>query len=239
MTSSSTARFALYLAPEADTALWRFGSDWLGYDAETGLECAQPPIPGLSPEAFHAATADPRGYGFHITLKAPFRLAPGCAPEALEAAIAALAARHLAVGPVDLILETRPAGSANNFLCLVPATRNEAIHALEQDAVIALDGFRAPLSEAEYARRRPERLAPRERAHLDTYGYPYILDAYRPHFSLTGALEVGEPYRAAAAAALAAEPTLSRFDCRALVLFEQPAAGARFRVRRRFPLARA
>jgi hypothetical protein len=82
------ARLALYWAPDLDDPLHRDGSSWLGRDAETGAALPQPRVPGHD---LAAITADPRGYGLHATLKAPFRLRVSWA-EALGAA-AALAAR--------------------------------------------------------------------------------------------------------------------------------------------------
>lgn len=39
---TASRRYAVYLAPPAESALWRFGSSVLGYDAETGAEPAAP-----------------------------------------------------------------------------------------------------------------------------------------------------------------------------------------------------
>ena len=67
------ARYAVYFAPEGGSALWRFGCAWLGWDAETGAECAMPDPPGL-PAPREALTRAPRRYGFHATLKPPVLL---------------------------------------------------------------------------------------------------------------------------------------------------------------------
>jgi Protein of unknown function (DUF1045) len=234
-----SARFALYLAPEAEEDLWRFGSDWLGYDAETRETVPHPALSSIDEEALHAATAHPRLYGFHLTLKAPFRLAEGMTPDDLERATAELAARHRVFGPVALSPVTRPAGQNHHFLCLEPSSPSAAMMQLEADAVIGLDALRAPLDAQEIARRRPERLDQRELGYLKLYGYPHVLDAFQPHFSLTGPVEDIAPYRTAVAAALAENPALAQFTCRSIAMFEQPEQGARFFVRRRFALTEA
>ena len=46
--------------------------------------------------------------------------------------------------------------------------------------------------EAEIARRRPERLTPRQRALLDSYGYPFVMEEFRFHLTLTGPLDPWE-----------------------------------------------
>ena len=229
-------RFAIYLAPEPHEALWQFGSAWLGYDAETRACPKHLALPGLSPETIREATAHPRLYGLHITLKAPFRLAEGLSVAELEQAVAQLAQRHAAFGPVPLALEARKAGEGQVFLCLAPSERSAPLHALEADAVVALDRFRAPLTTAEIARRKPERLQRKERAYLDAHGYPYVLDAYRPHISLTGPIPADSPIHAALADHLAQDATLTSWVCRSVLLFEQPEAGARFHIRQRFAL---
>lgn len=234
-----SARLALYLAPEPDEPLWKFGSGWLGYDAESGESCRQPLLTGVDAAELREATAHPRLYGFHMTLKAPFRLAEGASIEAFEEAIMALAARHAFGSAIDLALEAREAGSGQVFLCLAPARRDTALHRLEADAVLALDPFRAALSPAEIARRKPERLNARERSYLDAHGYPYVLEAFRPHFSLTGPIEPDSLLVGALRQQLEAAPGLCSFRPNSLVLFEQPDHGARFRVLKRFPLAKS
>ena len=231
-----TPRFAIYLAPEPHEPLWQFGSAWLGYDAVTGADVTHPVLPGIAPETIREATAHPRLYGLHVTLKAPFRLIEGLTIVELEQALEGLSRRHVAFGPFPLALETRKAGEDQVFLCLAPTGTEPALHRLEADAVIALDRFRAPLSPAEIARRKPDRLNRKERGYLETYGYPHVLEGFRPHLSLTGPIAPDAPLRAILAARLAAEPDLMSLTCQSLLLFEQPEPGARFHIRRRFPL---
>ena len=76
-------RYALYFAPAAGSAWDRFGASWLGRSAHTGVSLAQPEIRGLDAARFRALTGAPRRYGFHATLKPPFRLAAGCTPDDL------------------------------------------------------------------------------------------------------------------------------------------------------------
>ncbi|MDI4664457.1 DUF1045 domain-containing protein [Xanthobacter autotrophicus] len=225
-------RYALYLAPPAESALWRFGSCVLGYDAEAGIEPAFPDLAGFDAEEWHKATAEPRRYGFHGTLKAPFRLAEGVTLSDLEAAAAACAAGH---HPFEMPpLEVRAIGP---FVALVPAVPAPKLADLAAACVTELDGFRARLSPADLARRRPDRLSARQLGYLEAYGYPYVLDEFRFHMTLTGPLEEAERGHAMNALADAfhacgADLPLTVAD---LALYVQEAPGTRFRLARRLP----
>lgn len=180
-------RYAIYFAPHALSSLWAFGCSVLGYDAETGLDVLQKVPPGLAPDRFRALTEDPRRYGFHATLKAPFRLAAGRSVEDLIVAFEAFAATRSAF--VLPALEVQAVGAFANgdaFMALVERSPTPDLLALEYDIVHAFEPFRAPLTPEDIARRRPERLTPRQRENLDRYGYPGVLDEFRFHLSLTG-----------------------------------------------------
>ena len=170
-------RYAVYYAPEAgpfaDAA-----ARWLGWDPAGG-DVVQPHL-GVD---LHGLTAEPRKYGFHGTIKPPFRLATGIDAEALGAAVADLAHDLSAVqmpGLQFVFLE--------GFLALVPVGDTAPLSDLAAKVVETLDRFRAPLTEAEIARRRPHRLTPRQRELLDRFGYPYVMEEFRFHLTLSGNL---------------------------------------------------
>ncbi|WP_223252672.1 DUF1045 domain-containing protein [Paracoccus mutanolyticus] len=73
-------RYAIYHLPEG--ALGRMGTAWLGWDPRRGSPAARPVVRALPGDA-EALTRAPRPYGFHATLKAPFRLAAGHGPDEL------------------------------------------------------------------------------------------------------------------------------------------------------------
>ena len=174
-------RFAVYAAPEPGP-LADFAASWLGWDAARGVEVAHPALPGL-PRPVDEITATPRKYGFHGTLKPPFRLAPGSTREALEADLAALVTRTSPV-TLDGLSLTRLGG----FLALTPDGDTSALAALAAACVRDLDCHRAPPSEDELARRRASGLSPEQEENLARWGYPYVMDDFRFHLTLSGRL---------------------------------------------------
>jgi hypothetical protein len=54
--------------------------------------------------------------------------------------------------------------------------------------VAAFDPFRAPLTPTELARRRVPGLTAKQEALLLRWGYPYVMEAFRFHITLTGNL---------------------------------------------------
>lgn len=178
-----TRRYAIYFAPPADSGLAELGAEILGRDPETGEARQQPRLDGIDPDRFHAITEDPRHYGFHATLKAPFPLAEGVSGDALHGAAETFAAsRSPAAGP------TLALASIGGFLALVPSAAAPEVHAVADACVEAFDRFRAPLTAAELERRRRSPLTPAQDRHLERWGYPYVFDEFRFHMTLTARL---------------------------------------------------
>lgn len=177
-----TARYAIYYAPRPATRLWDKASAWLGADAYTGAAPSRRPLPGLEALDLDALTQDPRGYGFHATLKAPFELAPRRDEAELLTAVgqraAGLAAFEVPIAPAAL-------GRFLAFQLQQPSPDMQALHAL---CVRDFDGFRAPLSDADLARRRKAPLTPEQDARLVEWGYPYVFEDFRFHMTLTGSI---------------------------------------------------
>lgn len=223
-------RYAVFVTP-APGPLADFCAAWLGWDAAEGVVRAHPDL-GTLPRPVAAITATPRKYGFHGTVKPPFRLAEGSSEEGLRAALAALCTD---AAPVDASrLEVAELGP---FLALRPSGPVPDLDALAARVVADLDGFRAPPTEAELARRRAAGLSPSQEAHLTRWGYPFVMDDFHYHMTLTGPLpddERGE-VRAALAAHLA--PLVpDPFPVTDLTLLGEGADG-RFRHLARLPLA--
>lgn len=176
----SFRRYAVYYTPPPGP-LADFGAAWLGWDIARGCAVAQRPadFTGL-PDV----TETPRRYGFHATVKPPFALAVGTDADALAAALTDLA-RSLAPARADGLRLSR----IGRFLALTPLGDSSDIDALAAAIVRGLDGFRAPPSDADLARRRAAGLSAVQEAHLLRWGYPYVLDEFRFHMTLSGPLD--------------------------------------------------
>lgn len=177
-----TIRYAIYFCPERDTRLWQLASAWLGYDAASGRSVPPSAEVKLAQQDIDSAISKPARYGFHATLMAPFELASHCSERELRAAVADFCARHRAF---TTQLHVR---RLHNFLALAPVVSDPDLDMLAEYCLRTFDTFRAPLSRHDCARRDTPDLDDRQRAHLVRWGYPYVLDAFRFHMSLTSAL---------------------------------------------------
>lgn len=177
----SFSRYAVYTTLP-DGPLADFAASWLGWDVARGVACAHPEIAGL-PMAVGEITRAPRKYGFHGTMKPPFRLAEGTDRAGLEAALAAFCAAQAPVTLAGLV----PA-RLGGFLALVPMGEVAGLAALAARCVETFDGFRAPAGAAETARRRAAGLTPEQDRLLQRWGYPYVMEAFRYHMTLSGKL---------------------------------------------------
>ena len=227
-------RYAIYFAAGSDSALTRFGAELLGYDAYTGDEL---PFPAdalrIAPD-WRDVTSDPRKYGFHATLKAPMALAPGKTEADLMAACAAFAGTARPTPAIRPIVD-----SISGFIAVIPAEPVDALQQLAADCVREFDSFRPALTAEDRARRKPEKLSERQRDYLDRWGYPYVMEEFRFHMTLTGRLDaerrgpILQMLRERFAALRLDALTIDR-----IALFRQDDATARFRVIGEWALAR-
>lgn len=214
-------RYAIYYAPPPGDFAAR---------ANAWLSDVAPDLPGL-PRPPAALTAAPRRYGFHGTIKAPFRLAEGVTAQMLQSDLATLAARLPVVRMDGLRLE-----NLKGFLALTPEGDETDLLALGAEVVSRLDPFRAPLTEADIARRRPDRLSSRQRELLARWGYPYVMEEFRFHLTLTDDLPPDVAQATAAILGLWFAEVLPRpFEIADLCLFGEDAQG-RFHLLHRYPL---
>jgi putative phosphonate metabolism protein len=237
--SDPAPRYAIYWAPRSGTLLAQLGNAWLGRDAERDL-CAgdlpsRPSIPDFTPGQLDALTAEPRRYALHATLKAPFALASGCDVSTLCAELANFASRceSFVLPPLRL----SPIG--RRFLALMPSEPCSPLDRLAARCVTSFDHFRRPATAEELSRRRAAGLDAVEEANLRRWGYPYVLDRFRFHITLTGPLDavslakLRRPLAALFAPAIAAPTPITD-----IALFREPAPGTSFTLAARFPLAK-
>lgn len=208
--TARAARYALYYCPEPDSRWGRFGDDWLSHDEVREI-------------------AEARRYGFHATLKAPFRLAPDARLEDLIDNLDRHCAAQAAFEVPRLVL-----ARMDDFLALVPAAPEPRLDAIAAACVRNFERFRAPPSQSEIARRYRAGLTPLQESNLARWGYPHVLDSFRFHLSLTGRL-LGVPETAVEAHWREASVRLADLGeaplaIDAISVSEEPAAGASFHV---------
>jgi len=226
-------RYAVYYTPGPADGLTAAAAAWLGRDPHTGETCRQPDLDRLPADKLETLTADPRRYGFHGTLKAPFRLGRDVQTADLVKEIEDFAAATAAVTVPDGFKVAR----LGPFFALVPAEACPDLTALASNCVRRFETFRAPLTDAELERRRRSRLSDHQDSLLTQWGYPYVFDEFRFHMTLTG--RVPETLRDAMQAEL--ETYFADYTGRALrldtlSLFSQAAPDAPFLVQATFPL---
>ncbi len=226
-------RFAIYYAPHSNSPLWEFGSSVLGFDAAAFMDVEYPSHSLFQSASALTWTAGPRRYGFHATLKAPFRLAPGRGEQELAARLESFSSERR---PFSLRLKL---GEVRDFLALVPAEPYPGIDRLADDCVRAFDEFRAPMTAAERERRRPDRLQRREVENLDRWGYPFVFADFRFHMTLTGEISPDDRFRLVPVLEdmLPLVPPETAID--ALALFIQNDPESRFRLAARYPFKAA
>ncbi|MBC2884989.1 DUF1045 domain-containing protein [Ochrobactrum sp. CM-21-5] len=225
-------RYAIYFTPPSSDALLKVAANWLGRNAFSGEPVKTPSIRALAKEEIAKLTEEPRRYGFHATMKAPFRLAEEYSESDLLSAL-----MHFASSVEPVTIPRITLSAIGPFFALVPEEPVPALNQLANDVVVALDRFRAPLSNEEMARRRPERLSERQRHNLERWGYPYVFEEFRFHMTLTGPVEEKDRVHV--------ERTLDDFFAPVLgdavkvanlALFVEPERGAPFEIHSLHPL---
>jgi Protein of unknown function (DUF1045) len=227
MNIDTAYRHAVYFAPRPDHPLWTAGCNWLGRDPSRADD--------LRPPA-RAHVAEPWRYGFHGTLKPPMQLV-GAHDEWLQA-VAALAARTRRFSMPSLRVDW-----LGDFIALMPVQPLGGEHPLEQLAdacVLELERFRQRAEPEPGPRRQAFDLSERQRDHLQRYGYPFVLEDWRFHMTLSNGLSELDAQVQAALKAQArdhfAAALYEPLVCDSLCIFIEPEAGAPFLLSHRFDL---
>jgi hypothetical protein len=147
------------------------------------------------------------------------------------------AVHEVAAGIAPFALPALAVTDLHGFLALRETSFCDPLQALADACVVRLDSFRAPPSEAELARRRRTRLTGAQDAMLARFGYPYVLDTWFFHMTLTRKLTPDEH--------LTWRPLAERFFAAAtgsqrmvtdICLFTQAGSGQPFVIAARVPL---
>jgi hypothetical protein len=227
-------RYAIYWVPAPSSPLAAFARDWFGAEVETGEALAAPRADfGLDAALVQRATASPRRYGIHATIKAPFRLREGASAKELAAALGTFCSQRRRIRSAPLCLHR-----FSRYLALVVEAEHAEIAWLADSCVTYFDHFRAALNGDDRSRRSAA-LPPSAAALFEQFGYHDIFHRFMFHITLAGPLEEAELEAVEAALAPAIAPlTAAPFVLEDLCLCGDPGPGSLFRVLGRFPLLR-
>jgi hypothetical protein len=236
--SANRFRYALYLTPPPDSDLWRFGCDVIGRDALSSASREGFSLEGYSPDSWRIMTSDPRRYGFHATLKAPFPLRLDLDVGDLHDMVAEFARKQTPFDAGELKVGLVKAGKGLAFVALKPEGALKELRSFEAGVVRRLDSLRAPLLESGRKYRGSDRLTPRQAYYLHAWGYPYVLDEFEPHFTLTNAIPDADRVARLLEWEFGLRVPSRPLHVDALTLFGQKEPGGEFTILHRFPLGR-
>jgi hypothetical protein len=123
-------------------------------------------------------------------------------------------------------------------VALKPEGALKELRSFEAGVVRGLEKLRAPWIESGREYRGSERLTPRQAYYLHAWGYPYVLDEFDPHLTLTNAIPDAERVARLLEWEFGLRVPSRMLHVDALTLFGQNEPGAEFRILRRFPLGR-
>lgn len=175
-------RCAIYFVPPPDDPLTAAAAQWLRRDGYTGAGVASE-IEGLTERDHAFLTALPRRYGFHATMKSPFRLADGKTIHELERQMTTFCNR---VAPLSLSVRI---ALLESFFAILPVKDDPDLAMLAARIVTEFDAFRSQLSDIDLARRDVSRLNGRQLANLMNWGAPNVFDQFRFHMTLSGPID--------------------------------------------------
>ena len=183
----SFKRYAIYYAPIENCELDVFGKCLLGWDPYKGEEITKPyPLKLPNLQKFSRFVLTPKQYGFHGTIKAPFRLKDGYTYNDLENKVGEISKQIHSFHLNKLIIK-----KLGYFIALIP-TNNLKVNEVSNKFVEGLDYLRDELSENEIKKRNPIKLTSRQKKMLFKWGYPYVFNEFKFHLTLTSKLNIEE-----------------------------------------------
>ena len=228
---NSFSRYAVYFSPPADSELSKFASSWLGWDAQSAKKISHPIFKDLTSD-ISELTKKQSCYGFHGTLKPPFSLANTKNESELKAAILELSQsiKKFEISAVSLQL-------INGFAAVVAKYENNEIKNLAKRCVQELDSFRRPESLKVVQKRRSTGLSKNEEFNLQRWGYPYVMDNFQFHLTLTRKLNPEESKNVMEVLASELNEVLSiALPVRDICLFGESHTSGNFQIIESFPL---
>jgi hypothetical protein len=173
-------RYAIYYAPDLGSPLDMFGRTWFDEKAN-GNPAA---IAKLNPKRLAELSEGSRRYGFHGTLKPPFGLNPSTRVESLldAARVFASTLAPVEIPPLELAI-------IGKFIAFTPTAQSAALEKLAAACVRAFEAFRLPLSDEQLASYKLNKLTVHQEQMLAHWGYPYVMEEFRFHISVTDRID--------------------------------------------------
>ena len=177
-------RYAIYYVPRLESDLGQFGNAWLGYDPVSGKDIPRPTVQGMTSQEIVSITKGAGRYAFHGTLRSPFKLRKNRSLSSLDKALQSFAAKvhPIICGPLSI-------RSIGRFLALVPDDPENQIPGLAEKCMRAFDNFRLAPGKQELDRRRQAGLTDIQEQLLLRWGYPFVMEEFRFHLTLSDKLE--------------------------------------------------
>lgn len=230
---SAGARYAVYFVPTAESTLFRFGTSVLGYDSYVGVDAPFFAQSAFWPRPWAGVVREPRRYGFHATLVAPFFLHTHFDERDLLNALARFSAAPHDIPVIHLTIRR-----LSSFVALTPLRPVPRMQQLAAECVRTFDCFRAALTASDRTRRSAAGLTRTQMHNLDRWGYPYVFNDFQFHMTLAGPVEASE-LSAVFTLLENAASNLAPFDhvpIDHITLLRQDKADQPFRVIRQWPL---
>ncbi len=182
MTNTDDIRYAIFYLPKQSSELWKRASQWLEYDSYLGEIITS----RVKPKHLSIYIQRAAKYGFHGTLKAPFRLHQGKTEEELLLHMDTVAKQ---LSPISTdgfeILQI------GKYLALTLSDEAGGIHnkvtELANHCVEIFDVYRKPMAEDD-RQQRLTGLNARQIQLLDQWGYPYVQEQYQFHMTLADSI---------------------------------------------------
>ncbi len=179
-------RVAIYFLPKKNSSLENFGKNLLGRDInkkkKISLTRRQKYFINRGFTYFDELKnycEQPAKYGFHATLKAPFRLKRNVKTKNFYDVISHIATQHsrFKIKGLKIVYSKK-------FTFITSRKPNKLLINLENDLVKHLDTFRAELNKTEIKKRIPDSLTFKQNKYLKEWGYPFVFDQFKFHMTL-------------------------------------------------------
>jgi hypothetical protein len=226
-------RYAIYYAPRLESILGQFGNAWFGYDPVSREDIPRPIIKGMTPQEIEKITQGAGRYAFHGTLRSPFKLRKNRNLNSLDKSLESLATKihPIICGPLSI-------RSIGRFLALVPDDPESQIPNLAEQCVRTFDNFRLAPGKEEIDRRRQAGLTTIQEQLLLRWGYPFVMEEFRFHLTLSDKLEGMDLIKYQAILEEHCEGLCKeRFVIDEIALFGDPGQGGKFEEISRYKLS--